>query len=319
MQQFADFITFNLLKLNTGSSFANSLNYFIYDGLKIIFLLIIINFTMAIVRYYLPVEKIRKILTSRNWYGLDYLIAALFGVFTPFCSCSSTPLFIGFVGSGVPLGVTFAFLITSPLVNEASLALFPALFGLKITILYNLFGVAIGVIGGMIIQKLNMEKYVDPAFLGIKNDSNLEEYKSKRPSWDLAVIWWKDGWQISKSLIPYVLLGVGLGAMIHGFIPANFFEKYLSSSSWWTVPFATLIGVPLYANSVSVIPIMSALVDKGVALGTALSFMTATVALSLPAALILKKAMRLPLLITFFGITIIGIVIMGYFFNYISY
>lgn len=318
MQQTADFITNDLLHLTSESNLSESLNFFIYDGIKIITLLIIINFTMAVVRYYLPVEEIRKILTSRNWYGLDYLLAALFGVFTPFCSCSSIPLFIGFVSSGVPLGVTFAFLITSPLVNEASLALFPALFGIKITIIYNLFGVVIGVVGGMIIHKLNMEIYIDPSLLNIKSAAVVNNHKSKKPTLGLAFLWWKDGWQITKSLIPYVLLGVGIGALIHGFIPANFFEKHLSSSDWWTVPLAAIAGIPLYANSVSVIPIVSALVDKGIALGTALAFMTAIVALSLPEFLILKKAMKLPLLLTFFGITTMGIVIMGYFLNFIS-
>jgi len=316
VRRLADFLTYNLFALPKSNHFAASLNFFIFDTVKIVVLLLVVNYIMAIFRYYLPVEKIKKILTSRNWYGLDYLLAALFGVVTPFCSCSSIPLFIGFVSAGIPLGVTFAFLITSPLVNEASLALFPALFGWKITIIYNVIGILIGVTGGIVIQKLRMEKYIEPSLLKFKSGKEIEKKNSKVKFSKLVVIWWFEGWTITKSLIPYVLLGIGVGALIHGFIPANFFEHYLSSKQWWAVPVATLVGVPLYANSVGVIPIMEALVSKGVSLGTALAFMTATVTLSIPEALILKKAMKLPLLITFFGITTVGIMILGYFFNF---
>jgi uncharacterized protein len=315
VQQLSDTITLNLLSLPKDSHFAGSLNFFITDAIKIGILLLVINYIMAIVRHLLPVNRIRQVLTSRNWYGLDYLLAAFFGVVTPFCSCSSIPLFIGFVGAGVPIGVTFAFLITSPLVNEASLVLFPALFGLKVTIVYNLVGIAIGVIGGMIIQKLGMEKYIEPSLLKFKSREEIETKSEKLKLSKLLWLWWSEGWEITKSLLPYVLLGVGVGALIHGFIPANFFERYLSGNQWWSVPVATLVGIPLYANSVSVIPIMQVLVSKGVSLGTALTFMTATVTLSIPEALILKKAMKLPLLLTFFGITTLGIMVLGYLFN----
>ena len=317
IQRLANWITYSFLPLQESNHFAESLNFFIYDTIKIVVLLIVVNYIMAVFRYYLPVEKIRKILTSRNWYGLDYLLAAFFGVVTPFCSCSSIPLFIGFVSAGIPLGVTFAFLITSPLVNEASLALFPALFGWQITLIYNLIGILVGVTGGMIIHKLNMEKYIEPSLLKFKSKVDIAGKKEKIALSKLVTIWWVEGWQITKSLIPYVLLGIGVGAIIHGFIPANFFERYLSSRQWWTVPVATLAGLPLYANSVGLIPIMEVLVDKGVSLGTALAFMTATVTLSIPEALILRKAMKLPLLITFLGVTTVGIMIIGYFFNFI--
>lgn len=312
LQSLADFVTSALPREN---HLAQSLNFFVYDTLKIFFLLLIINYLMAVTRYYLPVDRIRKILTSRNWYGLDYLLAAFFGIVTPFCSCSSVPLFIGFVSAGIPLGVTFAFLITSPLVNESSLALFPAMFGLKVTVLYNLLGILIGIAGGYFIQKLNMEKYLEPSLFKIssvpKTADNFEKIKISR----LLLNWWNEGWAITKSLIPYVLIGISLGALIHGFVPAALFARYLSAKEWWAVPVATLIGVPLYANSVSVIPVMEVLVQKGVSLGTALSFITATVTLSLPEALILKKAMKLPLLLAFFGITTLGIILMGYIFN----
>lgn len=297
-----------------------ALNFFIYDTIKIGILLVFINYLMAITRYYFPVNKVRDLLTKRRWYGLDYLFAAFLGVVTPFCSCSSIPLFIGFLSAGIPLGVTFAFLIASPLVNESSLILFPALFGLKTTIIYNIAGIIVAVIGGIIIQKLHLEKYVNQDLLKYKSRSDVEaenggeKIKFKK----LISYWWTDGFKITKSIFPYVLLGVGLGAIIHGFIPANFFEKYLSINSWWTVPIATLLGVPLYANSVSVLPVVEALITKGIPMGTALAFMTATVALSLPEALILKKAMKWQLLVAFFGITSIGIMLIGYLFNFLS-
>ena len=318
VQLLANNVTSNWLSLTKNSYLGSALNFFIYDTIKIGILLVIINYLMAITRYYFPTNKVRDLLTKRRWYGLDYLFAALLGVVTPFCSCSSIPLFIGFLSAGIPLGVTFAFLIASPLVNESSLILFPALFGLNTTFIYNISGIIVAVIGGMIIQKLHLEKYVNQQLLKYKSRADVEaENGSQKIKFKkLIYYWWTDGFKITKSIFPYVLLGVGLGAIIHGFIPANFFEKYLSIDSWWAVPLATLLGVPLYANSVSVLPVIEALISKGVPVGTALAFMTATVALSLPEALILKKAMKWQLLIAFFGITSIGIILIGYLFNY---
>jgi len=272
---------------------------------------------MAFTRYYFPMEKVRDLLLKRRWFGLDYLFAALLGVVTPFCSCSSIPLFIGFVGAGIPLGVTFAFLISSPLVNESSLYLFPAMFGMKVTIIYNVVGILIAMIGGFLIQKLGMEKFVKPELLKFKSRVQVEKENggTPLPLIELLKYFWKDGMNITKNVFPYVVLGVSIGALIHGFVPASFVEKYLSAKAWWTIPLATLLGAPLYANSVSVIPVMEALVKKGVPLGTALSFMTAIVTVSIPESMILKKVMKWQLLAAFFGITIIGIMIMGYIFN----
>lgn len=314
---FANWLTFGVMDMGVSSRIAQSVNFFIYDTAKILILLVVVNYLMAIFRYYLPTTKLRNILKSRKWYGLDYLIAALFGVFTPFCSCSSIPIFIGFVGAGIPLGVTTAFLIASPLVNEASLALFPALFGWEVTLIYNVFGIVIGVVGGFIISKLHMEKYIEPALLRFNKNTEFVVETEKTKLTSLLKVWWSESWQITRSLAPYVLLGVGVGALIHGYLPSNFFEDYLVSDSWWTVPLATLVGVPLYANSLSVIPIVGVLIEKGISLGTALAFMTAVVTLSIPEALILRKVMKLPLLLTFFGITTIGIISMGYLFNLI--
>lgn len=320
VQWFANFITIDLLNLVKDSYVESALNFFIYDTIKIGILLIVINYIMAITRYYLPIEKLKDILTSRKWYGLDYVIAAILGVVTPFCSCSSIPLFIGFLSAGVPIGVTFAFLISSPLVNEASLALFPAMFGWKMTLIYNVIGIVVSVVGGMLIQKLGVEKYVNQDLLKFKSKKDIEEENGgkKLEFKKLIKYFWKDGWNITKEVFPYVLFGVGLGALIHGFVPQDLVERYLSFKEWWAVPLATLMGTPLYTNSVSVIPVLEALTGKGVPLGTGLAFMTSTVTLSLPAALILKKAMKWQLLAIFFGITIVGIMIIGYVFNILA-
>ena len=317
IQSFADAATYRWFGLGKQSYLGSAVNFFIYDTIKIGLLLIVINYIMAITRYYFPMEKVRDMLTKRRWFGLDYLFAALLGVVTPFCSCSSIPLFIGFVDAGIPLGVTFAFLISSPLVNESSLYLFPAMFGMKVTIIYNIVGMTIAILGGMLIQKLGVEKYIKPELLKFKSRNQVEaENGGNSLAWKkLIPYFWKDGMVITKTVFPYVILGVSIGALIHGFVPASLVAKYLSNRAWYAVPMATMLGAPLYANSVSVIPVMEALVGKGVPLGTALAFMTAIVTVSIPETMILKKVMRWQLLAWFFGITIVGIIIMGYLFN----
>lgn len=316
IQIFANLVT-DWLGLAKGSYLESAVNFFIYDTIKIGLLLVAINYLMAIVRYYFPTERARDILTKKRWFGLNYLMAALLGVVTPFCSCSSIPLFIGFVGAGIPLGIVFAFLISSPLINESSLYLFPAMFGLKVTILYNLFGLAIAIVGGMLIQRLKVERYIMPEFLELASHAGIQPMPgAKRLSFSkLASHFWKEGMGITKKIFPYVVLGVAIGAAIHGFVPSDMINRYAAGTSWWTVPFVVALGAPLYANSVSVLPIMEAMVGKGVPLGTALAFMTAIVTLSIPEMLILKKVMRWHLLAIFFGITTIGIILMGYVFN----
>ena len=317
IQFFADIVTYQWIRIIPHSYWGDTVNFFIYDVIKIGLLLVVINYVMAITRYYFPMEKVRDILIKRRWFGLDYLFAAFLGVITPFCSCSSIPLFIGFVGAGIPLGVTFAFLISSPLVNESSLYLFPAMFGMKVTVIYNMVGILVAIIGGMLIQRLKLEKYVIQELLKFKSRQQVEaENKGNAlPFKELVKYFWKVGMTITGSVFPYIVLGVSIGALIHGFVPASFVEKYLSMKTWWTVPVATLLGSPLYANSVSVIPVMEALVGKGVPLGTAFAFMTAIATVSIPEIMILKKVMRWQLLAIFYSITIVGIMIMGYIFN----
>lgn len=316
IQAFADSVN-RWIGLSTASYLGSAVNFFVYDVIKIGLLLLTINYAMAITRYYFPMEKVRDVLTHRRWYGLDYLLAAGLGVVTPFCSCSSIPLFIGFVSAGIPLGVTFAFLIASPLVNEASLYLFPAMFGLRVTLLYNVIGVAVAVFGGMIISRLHVERFIQSELLKFKTRAQVMlEHQGQAPSLvRLLGHFWREGLGISRQVFPYVVLGVALGALIHGFVPASLVERYLSTREWWTIPVATLLGAPLYANSVSVIPVMEALVGKGVPVGTALAFMTAIVTVSIPEGLMLKKVMSWQLLGLFFGTTIIGIILMGYTLN----
>jgi len=317
IQIFADLVTYNLLKLGKESYLGSATNFFIYDTIKIGLLLLLINYIMAITRYYFPMEKLKNIMTKRRWFGLDYLFAALLGVVTPFCSCSSIPLFIGFVSAGIPLGITFTFLISSPLINESSLYLFPVMFGIKTTLIYNSIGIIVSILGGMLIQRLKLEKYINTKLLKLKSRKQVEEENEGNaiPLKDLISYWWSDGWNITKQVFPYVLLGVGVGALIYGFVPASLVERYLSYRTWWSVPAAVVLGAPFYANSVSVIPIMEALVGKGVPLGTALAFMTAVVTLSIPELLILNKVMRWQLLAMFLSVTIAGIIIMGYVLN----
>ena len=319
LQFVADTVSFGWVGLQPGSYFGESLNFFIYDVLKIGLLLVVINYVMAITRYYFPMEKVRDILTKRRWFGIEFLLAALLGVITPFCSCSSIPLFLGFLSAGIPLGVTFAFLISSPLVNEASLYLFPAVFGMEATLLYNLMGVGIAIGGGMLVQKLNMERFVRPEFLQFKSSASVSAANTRQrmPLSELLRLWTTDALIITKRVIWYVVLGVGIGALIHGFVPERVVAEYLSAQSWWTVPAAVLLGAPLYANSVGVIPIIEVLVGKGVPMGSALAFMTATVTLSIPEGLLLSKILQKQLLFAFFGITIIGIIGMGYVFNWV--
>lgn len=317
IQQFADLVTYQWLNIVPQTYVGDAVNFFIYDVIKIGLLMFLINTVVTVTEYYFPMEKVRDILTKKRLFGLDYLVAALLGVVTPFCSCSSIPLFIGFISAKIPLGVTFAFLISSPLVNEASLYLFPSIFGLNVTLLYNATGILIAILGGMIIQKMNMEKYIRPEFLKFKSKKQVEaEYEgSKVPFKDLIKLWRGQVLQITKQVFPYVLLGVGIGALIHGFVPESLVANYLSSKSWWVVPTAVLLGTPLYTNSIGVVPVVEALINKGVPMGTALAFMTASTTLSIPSGLMLAKLMKKQLLIAFFGIAIIGIIFMGYLFN----
>ncbi len=310
----AKFITFSIFSLEKGTHLAEAVNFFFYDSLKILFLILIITHLMSLLRYYLPIEKIRGFLTSRKFYGLDYFLATIFGAITPFCSCSSIPLFIGFIEARIPLGVTFAFLITSPLINEVAIALFIGMFGLKITLAYIFAGIFIGMLGGFIIGQLNLEKYVADFVW----KAHIKNHETKSREILFAQVWQEisaEAFGIMRKITGYVLVGVALGGLIHGFVPQGFFEKYLQKASWWGVPLAVILAIPLYSNASGVIPIIQSLVTKGVPLGTALALMMGIVGLSLPEAFILKKVLKWQLLAIFFSIVAVGIILIGYIFN----
>ncbi|MFA5792504.1 MAG: permease [Candidatus Gracilibacteria bacterium] len=311
---FANYITFDVFNLVAGSKPALFWQFFIYDSLKIFVLMIVITHLMSILRYYLPINRLRDFLKSRNFYGLDYFFATVFGAITPFCSCSSIPLFVGFLEAGIPLGVTFAFLITSPLINEVAVALFIGAFGLKVTVLYVVSGILIGMVGGAILGKLKMEKYVEDFVwkTHVQNKAGQGDRKTfKQVLPELS----REAFSITRQMAFYILLGLFVGSLIHGYVPDGFFEKYLEEAGFFGVPLATVLAVPMYANASGVIPIIESLVAKGVPLGTALAFMMGVVGLSLPEALILKRVLKWQLLATFFGVVTLGIIVIGYVFN----
>lgn len=320
VQQLADWLVLDVFKLEEGKHLTEALNFFIYDSIKILLLVFVIIFFMGIVNSYFPVEKVRNYLSRKKLYGFEYLMASLFGVVTPFCSCSSVPLFIGFVKGGIPLGVTFSFLITSPLVNEVAIGLFIGLFGLKTTIIYVVSGILLGTISGMILQKLKLEKYLSPWVQQVLENSQRETeiFEQKGASLkDRLPSIWKETTTILKGILPYVLVGIAIGGLMHGYIPEGFFEQYMAKDNWFAVPVATILAVPMYSNASGVLPVMQVLVAKGIPLGTAIAFMMGVVGLSLPEAMLLKKVMTVKLIGIFFSVVTLCIIISGYIFNLI--
>lgn len=317
LENVINWLIYSLLNLDATNHWAQALNFFVYDSIKILLLLILITFVMTLINSYLPIEKIRNFLTKNKLFWLEYFFASLFGAITPFCTCSSIPLFVGFLKGWIPLGVTFSFLITSPLVNEVAIAMFLGIFGFKITAIYMGTGMFLGIIGGWILGKLWLEKYL------------ADFIKTQRTNW------WNFGnntkitiqqrlkevgqeaRSITKKVMPYVLLWVAIWAAIHGFVPTGFFEQYITKSNPFAIPLAVTFGIPMYANATSVISIVQALIAKWIPLGTGLAFMMAVVGLSLPEFLILKKVMKMRLLLTFFWVVALSIIIAGYLFNWI--
>ncbi len=320
IQNIADWFVYSTIGMKEGSHLAEALNFFIYDTTKILILLFIVIFFMGIVNSYFPIDKVRNFLSRNKLYGLEYLMASLFGVVTPFCSCSSVPLFIGFVQGRIPLGVTFAFLVTSPLVNEVAIGLFIGLFGLKTTLIYVFSGILLGTISGAILQKLKLERFLTPWVLDVMNNSQREEdqFRSEKQSLVQRIpIIWQEVWKIFKGILPYVIIGIAIGGLMHGYIPEGFFEQYMDKENIFAVPIATLLAVPMYFNASGILPVVQVLVAKGIPLGTAIAFMMAVVGLSLPEAMLLKKVMTFKLIGIFFGVVTLCIMISGYIFNLI--
>jgi len=320
IQNIADWFVFDVLHLEKGAHLAEALNFFIYDTTKILLLLFVIIFLMGIINSYFPIDKVRNFLSRNKLYGFEYLMASLFGVVTPFCSCSSVPLFIGFVKGGIPLGVTFAFLVTSPLVNEVAIGLFIGLFGVKMTAIYVVSGVLLGTIAGFILQKLKLERYLTPWVKKVLENSQKEQdvfIAEKQTFKQRLPIIWDEVLTILKGVTPYVIVGIAIGGLMHGYIPEGFFEQYMNKDNLFAVPIATILAVPMYSNASGILPVVQVLVAKGIPIGTAIAFMMGVVGLSLPEAMLLKKVMTFKLIGIFFGVVTLCIIISGYLFNII--
>jgi uncharacterized membrane protein YraQ (UPF0718 family) len=307
----ANFV-YNLLALEKGTSLADALHFFLYDTIKIYILLVGIIFIVSYLRTHFNTEYVRAYLQGKSEFTGNVL-AALFGIVTPFCTCSAIPLFLGFIQARIPIGVTFSFLISAPLNNEIAIALLFGLFGWKVTAIYIGFGLLVAILGGYLIGKMKLERYI---LLDVKPmEGELDEVKIKLTLQDRVKEAWDYTADIFKKIYLYVLIGVGIGAFIHGYVPADFIAKYTGGDTWYSVPLAVLMGIPMYSNAAGVMPLVEVLTAKGMLLGTALAFMMAVTALSLPEAMILKRILHIKLIGIFFGIVGFGIICIGYIFN----
>lgn len=317
LQYLADWIIYSVFGISAQSHLGEALNFFVFDTLKIFVLLFVITTIMGIVNSYFPVEKVRNFLSRNKMYGLEYLFASAFGVITPFCSCSSVPLFIGFVKGGIPLGITFTYLITAPLVNEVAIAIFVGAFGLKVTAIYVGTGIVLGIVGGFVLGKLKLEKQLSPWVQGIianaQTEEQLQEEKLTLGQRFPAIL--KEAFNIVKGVSIYIIVGIAIGGAMHGFLPTGFFEHYINKGQWYAVPLAVIMGVPMYSNAAGVIPVVQVLVAKGVPLGTAIAFMMGVIGLSLPEAMLLKKVMTWKLIAIYFGTIAFFMILSGYLFN----
>ena len=307
-----DTLVYGVLALEKSSSIGGAVHFFIYDTIKIYILLVLIIFVISFLRTYFNTDKVRVYLQGKSEFTGN-ILAALFGIITPFCSCSAIPLFLGFMQARIPLGITFSFLISSPMNNEIAIALLFGLFGWKVTALYIGFGLLVAIIGGFVVGRLGMEKYVLIPVVPMSGD--LEDIDIKLSLAQRCQESWDYTYDILKKIYLFVMIGVGIGAFIHGYVPTDFIIKYAGSNSWYSVPLAVLLGIPMYSNAAGVMPLIEVLTGKGMLLGTALSFMMAITALSLPEAMILKRILHVRLIATFFGIVGLGIMGVGYLFN----
>lgn len=310
-EYFADLVVYQWLQLAPGERFTNALHFFIYDVPKILTLLAVAIFVITIIRSYFPPEKTKKYLGQRRTF-FGHVLAALIGIMTPFCSCSAVPLFIGFIEAGVPLGVTFSFLISSPMVNEIALVLLWGMFGWQVALLYMTSGVVIAIVGGWVIGRLNLERWVEEYVFQIK----LGEIELIEPTFGERV---RDAktftLQLLQQISPYIVLAIAVGGFIHGYVPDNFIVKYAGTGNPLAVPLVVGIGVPLYNSASGMVPIVYALLEKGLPLGTALAFMMAVSAISFPEMIILRRVLKVPLIGLFAGILGTAIIFTGYLFN----
>ncbi len=315
IQPLANWVTYQLIGLPQGSHLGAALAFFLYDVPKILLLLSGMIFGISLLRSFFSAERTRALLGGRRE-GVGNVLAAGLGVVTPFCSCSAVPLFIGFVEAGIPLGVTFSFLIAAPVVNEVALALLFGLFGWRVAGLYLLSGLVIAVLAGALIGRLKLERYVEEFVWQIKGGTGAMALA--KPTWaSRCTMAWQSTREIVGRVWLYVVLGIAVGAAIHGYVPESALAGILGKEAWWSVPAAVLLGVPLYSNAAGVIPVVHALMEKGAALGTVLAFMMAVVGLSLPELIILRRVLKLPLVIVFVLTVTVAIIITGYLFNWL--
>ena len=312
---FTDFIVYSIAGLEKDMHLTSAIWFFIYEVPKVLLLLVLVVFAVGIIRSYFSPDRTRKMLGGKSLFTGNILASTL-GIVTPFCSCSAIPLFLGFVQSGVPLGVTFSFLIAAPMINEVALVLLFGLFGWKTALLYMSTGLIIAILSGYIIGRLKLEKYVEPWVYQVKA-GQLEMAEEKVFFTDRI----NTGMDAVKEIVAkvwiYIVIGIAVGAGIHGYVPENFMAGLMGKSAWWSVPIAVIIGVPMYSNAAGIIPIVQALLEKGASLGTVLAFMMSVIGLSLPETIILKKVLKLQLIGIFIGVVATGIIIVGYLFNFI--
>ena len=311
LQLFADWLTYSVLGLIEGTPLASSVNFFIYDSIKVTLMLMVIVFLVAIVRTFITPQKVKKWVAGKPE-GLGNVVAAVLGIPTPFCSCSAVPLFIGFVESGVPLGITFSFLIASPLINEVAAAMLFAMFGWQIALIFILSGLIIAIVAGIIIGRLHLDSEVEEFVYKCKMHDQAEKPMTGK---ERLIFARNESREITLKVLPYILVGIAIGAVIHGYAPEDFLVNIAGPDNPLAVPIAVLIGIPLYSNAAGMIPILEVLTSKGMAMGTALAFMMAVIGLSLPEIIILRKVIKIKLIAIFVGIMFVAITMTGYLFN----
>jgi len=317
LQDISDFIIFRVFHMSPETHLTEAIRFFIYEVPKVMMLLVLIIFLVGIIRTYFSAEKTRKALEGKSLFAGN-VMAALLGIVTPFCSCSAIPLFLGFVEAGIPLGVTFSFLIAAPMINEVALILLIGLFGWKVALIYVVTGLTIAILAGFLLEKLNLKRYVADWVYETRAKQNLEKEESLSLNQRISA-----GGQAVRDIVGkiwiYILIGIAVGAGAHGFVPDAYLAGALGNQHWYSVPLAILVGIPLYSNAAGIIPIVSVLIEKGVTLGTALAFMMSVIGLSLPEIIILKKVLKWQLIGVFVGVVAVGIVIVGLIFNYIVF
>jgi len=314
---FSQYITYSLLHIKLYSHLGSSLEFFFYDVPKVLMLLILVVYFVGLLRSFISPERTRRILAGKSEF-VGNILAAMLGIVTPFCSCSAVPLFIGFVTAGVPLGVTFSFLISAPMVNEIALVLLYGLLGWKVAAIYLITGLLIAIIAGFVIGRLHMENSVEDWVRALDKASLEGDSANEHASWESR---FQFAWQSVKEIVGrvwlFMMIGIAVGAGIHGYVPQNFMASIMGKGAWWSVPLAVIIGVPMYSNAAGIIPIVEALLGKGAALGTVLAFMMSVIALSFPEMVILRKVLKPRLIAVFIGVVTLGILLVGYLFNWI--